>query len=163
MNDINFTCPKCRKTVMIGEKCSGLRINCPYCSQPIVVPSILANVVPQIAPKLGVNPPVPNSDSFKLDAFKPAGIVMAAILCGIWAMIHCVFAIHTILAAASGHGNWDAGEMKEIFSLVWNMILAGTYILFVVRILFRDTNLGYFYGASGFVGGFFMRKACVAV
>jgi hypothetical protein len=39
MSDILFDCPECNKTLEIDADLGGYKINCPSCSEPIVVPS----------------------------------------------------------------------------------------------------------------------------
>ena len=57
MSDIVFNCPKCGKSLATDEEAAGLTVQCPDCSQAIVIPHKAVAVQPSPATPMPASPP----------------------------------------------------------------------------------------------------------
>lgn len=75
--DIVFKCPHCEQELSVAEAGAGTEIECPTCSQPIVIPHANHREVPR-SMSLATNSPRPEEKQFVVPQHsKPAGTLIS--------------------------------------------------------------------------------------
>lgn len=74
---------------------------------------------------------------------------MAAILCALWALITACISFRLLLVDAVANLPWDKAEALIPLTAIWNLLVAGVYVFFAVKILSRDRWWGWGWALGG--------------
>jgi hypothetical protein len=154
---MNTICPHCKQKYEVESQMAGQVAQCQGCNKEFTI-----QISPPTPPVSGQRrdfktnvqrtpdkQPVETSSDVIEKTMNdtrtgtPSGIVLAAILCSLWALLTILRSLHTIFVVAMGDDSLSLREAVVPLTAVWNMMISAVYILFTVRMLSRDRRWGF--------------------
>lgn len=102
--DIAFRCPSCDQKLSVDASAAGTEVNCPSCTQAIIVPSVTPPPPMQIPPLPRPAPPPPPRPAQSISqAYQPmAATKSQAVSWAFWAMVLGLIGLIPVLGLATG-------------------------------------------------------------
>lgn len=99
--DIEFNCPKCHRKLAVDPSAAGAAVDCPACSEPLIVPAAPKMKIKRRSPAPSSPPPVPSSLP-KTQPKRARGLAIAALALGIVGLVPILGLATGILGLALG-------------------------------------------------------------
>jgi hypothetical protein len=149
---MNAFCPHCKQKYDVDANMLGQTADCTACGKEFVVTAADSPPAPVLPRAAQAMPPHPPTEPESLSRsprervpLVPAGLMLAAILCAVWAMLTAGISLRYLLVEAADDSwrVWGEEMTGAVFTGVWNMMIAGVYVLFAFRIPQIDKTWGY--------------------